>query len=200
MGNGMLGSRINGGNTEYSRHESDFYPTPPEATTALIDFLIGNNLIKLSDKIWEPACGAGDMVDVFKKYGFYTIATDIIDNEACSFCQDFLGELNSGEFEFDFDWIITNPPFSISADFIKQCFKYGKNFALLVKSQYWHSKTRLPLFEETKPSYILPLTWRPDFCFKKRGKGSPLMDVMWVIWTKDNDYCKYIPIKKPVIK
>ena len=33
----LIGSRICGGNTAYKRNASDFYPTPPEATQALLD-------------------------------------------------------------------------------------------------------------------------------------------------------------------
>ena len=51
-------SRINGGNSVTGRRASDFYPTPPEATIALMQFL---NL-PIGMRIWEPACGQGHMV------------------------------------------------------------------------------------------------------------------------------------------
>ena len=54
----MLGSRIAGGNTAYFRNKSDYYPTPPEVTQALLNFL---NL-RPGTKVWEPACGDGHMV------------------------------------------------------------------------------------------------------------------------------------------
>lgn len=47
----MIGARINGGNTAYKRVASDFYPTPPEATQALLDFLN----IPHGSVVWEPA-------------------------------------------------------------------------------------------------------------------------------------------------
>lgn len=53
MSNTIIGSRINGGNTAYSRCKADYYPTPPECTTALLDFLH----IPKSARIWEPAAG-----------------------------------------------------------------------------------------------------------------------------------------------
>lgn len=39
--------------------------------------------------------------------------------------------------------------------------------------------------------------WRPDFLFKKRGAGSPLMDVMWCVWQVGNRKTVYIPLDKP---
>lgn len=197
----MLGSRINGGNTEYSRHDADFYPTPPEATLALINFLKDQNLLSDTDVVWEPACGSGDMSEVLYKSGIQVLSSDIRKTDYInqSFELDFVNDSISPE--IDFDWIITNPPFSISKDFIENSFNYNVNFALLVKSQYWHAKSRLEIFNKTNPAYVLPLTWRPDFCFKNRGSGSPLMDVMWVVWVSGNkENCKYIPMEKPIIK
>lgn len=45
----------------------------------------------------------------------------------------------------------------------------GKPFAMLLKAQYWHAAKRAQLFCEVPPSYVLPLTWRPDFLFKERN-------------------------------
>jgi len=167
------GSQINGGNSDYGRVKSDFYPTPPEATQALLNFL---NIPK-DQIIWEPACGEGHMAEVFEGNGYEIITSDINSFGYGVSGVDFLNTECK-----NCDWIITNPPFNLAEDFIKQCVKFQKPFALLLKSQYWHSKKRHSLFTTTKPKYILPLTWRPDFLFKERGKGSPLMDVLWCVW------------------
>lgn len=37
----LLGSRIAGGNSDYGRNQSDFYPTPPEVTMSLLIHLDG---------------------------------------------------------------------------------------------------------------------------------------------------------------
>lgn len=179
----LLGSRIAGGNTAYSRNKSDFYPTPPEATQALLDFL------DLDEKtvIWEPACGEGHMVDVLRANGMEVVATDI--QTGTDFLKYDLPKL--------VEFIITNPPFSLAEQFIRTASSHGVPFAFLLKSQYWHSKKRYQLFKECKPTYILPLTWRPDFMFKQRGSGSPLMDVMWCVWIPGSSKTEYIPLRKP---
>lgn len=178
----LIGSRICGGNTAYKRRASDFYPTPPEATQALLDFL------KLPEgtTIWEPACGEGHMVEVFEKNGYMTRATDLTTGI------DFLTTTCN-----EADWIITNPPFSLSEQFIRKCAQYGVPFALLLKSQYWHATRRTSLFFEFRPAYVLPLTWRPDFLFKTRGSGSPLMDVLWCVWFPGANKTEYVPLAKP---
>lgn len=181
----QLGSRISGGNTAYKRNESDFYPTPPDVTFALLDFLMlpcGRTVV------WEPACGEGHMVNQIKKMGYDVFGTDIKTGT------DFL----IADPPRYFTWIITNPPFSLSEQFIRRCWELKRPFALLLKSQYWHAKRRVSLFRECTPSWVLPLTWRPDFCFGKRGGGSPLMDVMWCVWDQRAPVgTTYIPLERP---
>ena len=82
--------------------------------------------------------------------------------------------------ERDFDWIITNPPFKLAENFIRRAFELNphKGVAMLTKSQFWHAKTRTPLFRAYPPSVIMALNWRPDFM----GRGAPTMDFIWNIW------------------
>ena len=163
-------SRIAGGNSAYGRRASDFYPTPPDVTVALMRFL---NL-PTGTSVWEPAAGEGDMAGVLQTFCKTVYATDILDGT------DFLKSSIDAA-----DWIITNPPFSLAESFIRRAAELGKPFAFLLKSQYWHATCRRKLFDEIPPSYILPLTWRPGFFFKEREtghSGSPLMDVMWCVW------------------
>lgn len=176
--NTTFASKMIGGNADKVRRNSDFYPTPPEVTNALLDFLE----LPTSMVIWEPACGDNRMVDVMRARGHKVIATDI--QTGTDFLECPLHEC---------DFIITNPPFSIADKFIERCIEHDKPFAMLLKSQYWHARKRLPLFRKLTPSYVLPLTWRPDFT----GEGkAPLMDVMWVVWCGNTPAC-YIPLEKP---
>ena len=181
----LQASRIAGGNTAYKREASDFYPTPPDVTFALMKFLS----LDKGAKIWEPACGEGHMVNVMREMGYQVIGTDI------RYGDDFLTAPL-----MDCDWIITNPPFTQSEAFIECCMSHERPFALLPKSQYWHAKKRKALFDQYPPEWILPLTWRPDFLFRERGNGSPLMDVMWVVWEPDcadGWTARYLPLERP---
>ena len=178
-------SKIVGGNPATERNKSDFYPTPPDATVAILRFLS----LPKETVIWEPACGEGDMVGVMRSCGYSVVASDI------SFGQDFLKMPI-----VDCDWIITNPPFSLADKFIEQCAKHKKPFALLLKSQYWHARSRFDLFDRIMPTFILPLTWRPNFNFKTKKNGSPLMDVIWCVWMPPyNTVATYHPLKREVL-
>lgn len=179
----VVATKIIGANPAQKRSETDFYPTPPEATKALLKFL---DLPK-SRVIWEPACGEMDMVNVMQSEGYSVVASDL------SLGQDFLTMPLP-----DCDWIITNPPFSAADKFIARCAEHGKPFAFLLKSQYWHARKRYELFKHVKPAFVCPLTWRPDFLFKTQKKGGPLMDVMWCVWLPGfNGTTRYVPLVKP---
>jgi len=132
-----------------NRRDRDFYPTPYEVTEALMTML---DLPKTT-KVWEPACGDGAIVNVLRNMGYECIGTDITTGDDFRFT-----DMPEG-----IDWIITNPPFNLSEDFIRRSWDHGKPFALLLKSQYWHAAKRYSLFYECHPTSIYPLTWRPDF-------------------------------------
>lgn len=125
------------------------------------------------------------MADVFRSHGFSVIATDIQSGT------DFITEEDPG-----CDWIITNPPFNFSVQFIEKAASLGKPFAFLLKAQYWHSANRLALFDRCTPSFILPLTWRPDFT----GQGASLLDMMWCVWLPWGNGAEYIPLAKPKLE
>lgn len=169
------------------RREKDFYPTPPEVTRALMNFLEKRFLIHSGDLVWECAEGDGDMVRVLRER-YSVVGTDI--RSGVDFLAD--GILNCDE-NAGIRWIITNPPFSLAEEFIRHASEMGVPFAFLLKSQYWHSKKRMPLFEEITPTFVCPLTWRPDFT----GQGNSLMDMCWVIWLPGQRETRYMPLGKP---
>lgn len=172
------------------RNKTDFYETPPEVTTALLDFLeAAGHLHPSKDVIWEPACGAGKMAEVMRTAGYDVICTDLNDFGYGMSGVDFL------ESSQRCDWIITNPPFNQAAEFIRHALDLGFPCAFLLKSQFWHASSRLQLFRDNPPSYVLPLTWRPDFLYGAKS-GSPTMEVIWTVWAGDHD-AKYWPLQKP---
>ena len=170
------------------RRFSDFYPTPRDVTIALLDFLY----LPRETRVWEPAAGEGHMVDVLRERFDTVIEGDIQRG------QDFL---KIGRYDQVADWIITNPPFSESEDFIRHAAEMDvRGFAFLLKSQYWHASSRLELFRKYPPSAVLPLTWRPDFLFGKKG-GAPTMEVVWTVWDHSElgDPTRYIPLARPTV-
>lgn len=173
------------------RPKTDFYPTPKEVTIALLKFLD----IPKQSVIWEPACGKGHMTEVMKEIGYRVIATELNDFGYGDTGKDFIG----GNL-VECDWIITNPPFNVSNEFIRQAIKHNKPFAFLFKSQCWHAQNKAKLFKEFKPQFVLPLTWRPDFLFGAKGSNPP-MECLWTVWgTEPAERTEYALLENPMPK
>jgi hypothetical protein len=160
-----LGAAMVGGNG--NREKDDFYPTPPEATVALM------LAVRLAPCIWEPACGDGAMCRVLEAVGHKVVATDLIDRGYGRGGVDFLQQSEP----FDGD-IATNPPFKTAAAFIEHSATLAARRFFLLKVSFWNAARRMKLFTEHPPSLVMPLTWRLDFT----GGGAPTMDCMWCAW------------------
>ena len=172
----MKSSIMIGGAGAHDRHPSDFYETPPEATIALTEQL---DLPK-GTRVWEPACGDGAIVRPLRDMEFDVWPSDIRP-EADGFILDFLDGLN-----VETDWIITNPPFNLSEEFIRRSWGIGVPFAFLLKATFWNTKAHGKLFQDCPPTGIYPLTWRPAMA-PDRGK-SPTMDFMWCSWRHKTEF------------
>lgn len=183
--------RLTGRGDKDKRRELDFYPTPPDATMALMEYL------KLSPRrVWEPACGNGAMARVIEEYGHDVVASDLREDSGYG-----KGGVDYLETKLpEIDAIITNPPFNVSKDFIRKAVGECGLVAMLLKSQYWHAQDRLKLFREFPPAHVLPLTWRPDFLFQERSPGErahPTMEVAWTVWIEGDRTTKYFPLARP---
>jgi hypothetical protein len=185
-----VGSAIIGGATDNARKDADFYPTPADATLALLNRLA----LPRGVTVKEPACGNGAMSRVMEASGLVVDSSDLREDSGYGRGGvDYLRDQGSG-----CEWVITNPPFNVAADFISTALSQTPNVAMLLKSQFWHARKRLDLFERHVPAEILPLTWRPSFLEKERG-NSPLMDVIWVVWRSGDHAARYTPLRRPSV-
>ena len=82
------------------RAAHDFYPTPPEATRALLSVEVFHGTV------WEPACGDGAIAKVLHAEGYDVVSTDLIDRGYGTGNIDFLQEKQPRARN-----IITNPPY-----------------------------------------------------------------------------------------
>jgi hypothetical protein len=78
---------------------------------------------------------------------------------------------------FDFDLIVTNPPYSQKDKFLRRCYGYRKPFALLLPITSLEGIYRGEIYREHGISLIV-LDRRVDFT----GKGAPWFAVGWFCW------------------
>lgn len=168
------------------RDQDDFYPTPPDVTHALMSRIV------LSGSVYEPCCGDGAMAEVLAQYVPVVHASDLRDRGYGKTGVDAL-ELTS----LPSPNVVTNPPFKLAEPLIKHLLGMRPAFmAMLLKTNYWQTKRRLELFHETKLSWVLPLTWRPDFT----NRGSPVMECAWFVWERDyTGPTRYQPLARPKV-
>ena len=182
------GKNFSTNNATGKRRKSDFYETPYSITRKFLSV----EKFDYDLTICEPACGAGAIVKVLKENTDNVIAYDIEKN--------FLSETEQ------YDYIITNPPFSIAQEFILKAKQVAKKkFAFLLPLSYLHGKKRYdeiycdreyplkkvyvytrypmlgePLREDGKYNTgMMVYAW---FVFEKDYRGSPVID-----WIDNND-------------
>lgn len=163
------------------RRADDYYPTPPDATRALI--AAEHNWLEYHSRLWEPACGQGAMARELDTAGHAVWSTDLVDRGWGTGGVDFL---TTTEIPMGCTAIVTNPPFNIAEKFIVHALdRLGAPYlCLLLKSTFWHAVSRVPTFVSHPPSVVYPMTWRPDFL----GLGAPTMEAMWCVWDKSRTH------------
>lgn len=103
-------------------NRGDEYYTPDYVVEIIVPYLKSNKNIKT---IWCPFDKEySEYVKVLKNHGFKVIHTHI------DYDQDFL----TYEPHFEFDAIVSNPPFSIKNKVFEKTISYGKPWALLMSA------------------------------------------------------------------
>ena len=187
--------RLNGKEmVDQQRQVDDFYPTHPTITQMLLD------REELTGNIWEPACGRGDMSQVFMDRGYDVLSTDLIDRGWGEGGVDFLDDDQISRFG-SVDNVITNPPFRFALDFVLQAKKISrKKICILNTTMFLDGIKRYEMWmDEDFPlktmyqfsgrvgfrknevvdqsqSGLIPWAW---FVFEKGYTGKPTID--WIL-------------------
>lgn len=192
------------------RAEADFYATPPEEVTNILNQL---NIEFLEwDTILEPCCGAGHMVKGIidyldeNNYKPRIVGTDIKDRGLASFWDEFKGRkitFYQDEEKCDFlnpnydinnfctevpDYVIMNPPFSTLEYFINKGYDIAKKGLLvLCRLQALETKSRYEnIFKDIPPSDVYVYVDRIT-CAKNGDetiKGNGVQAYCWLWWNK----------------
>ena len=121
------GKNFSANNATGKRKKSDFYETPYTLTRKFLDVEYFNK----NSTVCEPACGGGAISKVLNEYWEDDKIT-AYDKET-----NFLWDFD------EYNYIITNPPFSLAFEFIQKAKQLAKSkFALLLPLSYLHGKKR----------------------------------------------------------
>lgn len=158
------------------RPESDFYPTPPAATHALLE------RYDPGPSVWEPACGNGAISRILEARGHQVVSTDLYDHG-----------YGQGQAGVDFlsarallaPSIVTNPPFRLAEAFVWHAIigLRCQSLALLCKLAFLEGQTRSKLLEETGLSRVL--VFRKRLSMTRGGEkmaNSGMIAFAWFVW------------------
>lgn len=170
-----LGASMAGGMPKVPRRALDFYPTPVEATRALL-LAEGD---RLHDKrIWEPCARGGAILRVLHEFGLGSIGTDIVADPAHDVEGADLFDIREARAQH----VVTNMPFAIARRMVGHLWNDLRvdYMALLFKVQFLNCGKGAQLYRACPPTRRWDLTWRLDFT----GGGNPTMDCVWLVWDR----------------
>ena len=164
------------------RDSLDDFPTPPWATRALVEHVIGPANAG-GRTVLEPACGQGYMSRALAEY-FETVRSFDIHGYGYGYIDDFLlsaWDANS------FDWVITNPPFKAAEDFIARGLKIARcGVAVLVRTVFIESIGRWDrLFRDNPCTKFAQFVERvPIVKGRVDPKATTATGYVWLVWDK----------------
>jgi hypothetical protein len=167
------------GDSGYERVAADAYFTPPENVDCLA------SKVRLPGRIWEPACGAGNITQRLVELGHEVVSSDL---------HTYGFEEQIGQFDFlaqekppvpGISAIVTNPPYGEMVEkFIRHSLKLMKPscgmVAMFLRNEYDCGKGRMDLFEHPAFHMKIVVTKRPRWV--EGSTGSPRHNYAWFIW------------------
>ena len=146
------------------KEKNDELYTPEEAIKPILKYLDKSKIY------WECTdFGNSNITRVLKENGFKVISTSKEE-------LDFLNETAT----FDFDIIITNPPYSLKDEFLEKCYEYNKSFILLLPITALEGKKRNKMYKKYGLELII-LDKRINYMKEKNN-----------IWFNTSWFCKGI--------
>lgn len=165
-------------------HDSlDDFPTPPWATRALCEWLVGQGHDLGNQSCREPAANRGHMVRPLGESFGAVLPSDVHDYGADYPIRDYLfGPLSDLSFT---DWTITNPPFKLAEQFIQRALDLSAiGVAVILRSAFLESVGRFErLFSTRPPSDVLQFVERvPMVKGQLDSAASSATAYAWLVW------------------
>ncbi len=156
-----------------NREKDDFYPTPPNATEALLA------VEKFSGPIWEPACGDGAICKVLSARGYDVVATDLVDRGFGISRRDFLME-----YQPQAPNIVTNPPFKLATQFVRHALSLSSGkVCILMRLACLEGADRREIYDNSPFARVWVFSRR--LTMYRNGEddgGSGMIAYAWYVW------------------
>lgn len=164
---------------------NDDFPTPPWATRALIEHVIGAQRVH-GQICWEPAANRGYMSRPLNEYFSYVMESDVVDYGDRNVVDFLTTEIDKNNSVVH--WIITNPPFNRAQQFIEKAQAIATDgVAMLVRTAFLEGVMRhQTLFLTNPPDVVAQFAERvPMVMGKCDPKASTATSYAWLVWYID---------------
>jgi hypothetical protein len=157
----------------------DLYETPAVAVEALL------RIEKIPHRIWEPACGPGNIVKALRAAGHEVLASDLVDygDPTHFYRRDFLME----PLPLGCEAIVTNPPFKLVEEFVAHAIEICPLVIMLLRWAFYESDRRSDILEGCGLARIhcfrkrLPMMHRAGWAGRKANSG---IAFGWFVWDR----------------
>lgn len=167
-----------------NRIPNEFYPTPPEATRALL------SVEAFDGPIWEPACGQGAIAKVLTDHGHAVVSTDLYAYGFGESGVDFLKQREPRA-----KHIVTNPPYGngLADRFLRHALtltaRTGGKVAMLLNLASLCHPARTDQWQSAPPARLYAID--DIVCWPHGEHGPPPAyftkhRYVWSVWTPDH--------------
>jgi hypothetical protein len=160
--------------TSPGRNAHDFYPTPRNATEALL------RCEHFDGEIWECACGDGAISRVLEEHHYTVKSSDLINRGYGETPVDFLMMPR----KHATDNVVTNPPYCLAEEFVTAALHVARRkVAMLCKLAFLEGEKRRRMFETTPLARIHVFSKR--ITMTRNGEKMPnggMIAFAWFVW------------------
>lgn len=162
------------------RRELDFYETPPHYIAALF------NEVNIFGKVYEPCVGESAIADALRALpSVRKVITNDIDRKRKADLH--VDARLSAAWTGNFDFVVTNPPFSDEQEILEQALDACANVAMLARLSFLEpTEDRSHLLESNPPQQVIVL---PRYSFRLNDDGKRQTDNVtcaWLVWRSDH--------------
>lgn len=179
----------------WERSDKEWYVEPQNCTAALL------RVERFEGLVWDPACGAGNVVKAIRAHGLQAVGTDVVDRRALTApdASPWFGDFALEDFlamspaRFGPTQIIMNPPFGkglLTEAFIRHALAGPRvtKVAVFTDIKFLASTKRAKgLWADHPPDRVYMIAPRPScppgaYLHAGNKAGGGTADFIWLVW------------------
>jgi hypothetical protein len=174
-----------------NRDPKDFYATPFASFSPLL------NVLPTDVMFFEPCAGDGRILRWLRDSGRKAIGSDLYPQKGSLIDKTYYDETPTNYLKVDWqhEFVLTNPPFSIAFEMCQHARKYSREFMFLLRLSFLESEARSDWLSANEPAALFVLKKRPSFVMSVTCKSE--VPVMGGVRTCKHNWLLPIEAERP---